>query len=411
MARLVTSGFELSQATTSAGQVDGALNGVGTIDTTNQRSGAACMSFDASGTLAASSWPLTGVLGRSYYMRAYFSKSANPAATTRILGPQGLNAPSARLGTDGTIQLWNGVGGTPGSQVGSSSAVQPSGLGTYFRVELRVLYGTGAIDEIELYVNGSQVAVATGQTLSESAPSGVFVGWVDAAGVGGPTLLVDDVAVNDDQGASQASWPGDGKVVLLKPISDNAVGAGWTLGTGTAIASNSGSTAVKNTPPLGVADLAAGSDVKMIRNASANANTNYDANLTTYTTAGVGASDTINVLDPIVNTSAPVVTSAKAGTIGISSNPVIANIALGAAGTAGAFWQGNAGGTYPTGWKWSHGTTTYAPSVTVGSSPVARITQVTSSTRIADVDFLGMYVDYTPFVAATTKKLAALGVG
>lgn len=191
------------------------------------------------------------------------------------------------------------------------------------------------------------------------------------------------------------------KVGLLLPTADSAGGTGWVLGTGTALGGN-GWVAVDNTPPVGVADLAAGSDVKQIRNATAAANSNYDATMTTYTAAGVGESDSVLAIRPIVVTAAPVSTSAKQGTVGVASNPAIANIALGAGGTAGAFWSGVAGGTYPTGWKVSFGTLTDAPSVTVGTAPVMRVTQVTSSTRIAVVCFMGIQVAWTPAAAGGT---------
>jgi hypothetical protein len=47
---------------------------------------------------------------------------------------------------------------------------------------------------------------------------------------------------------------------------------------------------------------------------------------------------------------------------------------------------------------------TEAPTVTLGTAPVMRITNSTASTRIADVCFMGIYVDYTAAVvaAATT---------
>ncbi len=118
--------------------------------------------------------------------------------------------------------------------------------------------------------------------------------------------------------------------------------------------------------------------------------------MTTYTAAGIKATDIVNVVVPVVSTGAPVTTSAKQGTVGVVSNPTIANVALSSTGTAGAFWQGNAAGAWPTGWKWSVGTAAYSPAVTLGTAPVMRLTQVTSSTRIALADAMGIYVDYTP---------------
>jgi hypothetical protein len=204
----------------------------------------------------------------------------------------------------------------------------------------------------------------------------------------------------DDFVADSSVIPGEGAVVLLKPTGDQAW-FGWRLGTNTAF--GNGYESVNNTPPLGVADLAAGSDPKQIRNAVASANDSYDALMTTYTAAGIGAGSTIEAIRPIVLTAAPVTTSAKLGTVGVVSNPTIANVSLGATGTAGAFWSGVTAGTFPTGWKFSGGTFTVAPAVTLGTAPVMRITQVTSSTRIAMVCFMGMYVDYTPSVGGAAE--------
>src|SRR6185369_369314 len=132
--------------------------------------------------------------------------------------------------------------------------------------------------------------------------------------------------------------------------------------------------------------------------ATTGANEAYDATMTDYTTAGVGAGATVNVVDPVISTAAPVSTSAKVGQVGVVSNPAIAVINL--TGNSGQFWSGTPAGTYETGWKWSHGTRTYAPTVTLGTAPVMRVTQVTSSTRIAMVCLMGIYVDYTPAVSS-----------
>jgi len=133
-----------------------------------------------------------------------------------------------------------------------------------------------------------------------------------------------------------------------------------------------------------------------IRNATSAANSNMDFTMTSYAAAGIGESDVVKAVRPMCITAAPVSTGAKQGTVGMVSNPAIANIALSATGVAGAFWNGTAAGTYPTGWKASDGTFTDSPSVTIATAPVQRVTQVTSSTRIADVCFVGTYVDYIP---------------
>lgn len=393
MARLWTSGGEWGDTTAEAAGGSGfAANGV-TLSTVNPRTGTYAWRQTTNARAVYSF--AGGAFATTYYVRAYVYVSAIPTFATPLIGIGAAgNFYGISINTDGTLLMID----RNTNQVGSASAVVSAGTWLMLEASISVASSGAAVVQ-QARLDGVSFATGNGGTLS------VVPGEVHFAGNTGtiPTVDSDDIAFNDSTGASQNTWPGEGKVVLLKPVSDNAAGTGWTLGTGTASGGNAFA-AVDNTPPLGVADLTAGSDPKQIRNAMSNANVNYDANLTTYTNAGLATGATVNVVIPSVATSAPVVTSAKAGTIGIASNPAITNVALGAGGTAGAFWAGLAGGTYPSGWKWSKGTTTYAPAVTLGSSPVARITQVTASTRIAVVCALGMYVDYTPAAAPAVKK-------
>lgn len=429
MARLWTSGAELGIAVADAyaGDVlgipaDGTLGGANlpTIDTTTFRSGARswkCRSTTAASHISLSFGTTGTVAGRLYYLRGHFFWTATetPLVGTVLLKftSLGVSSSSADVrvesvaGNTLSLALYLGVSGGALNKFMDLGSYVAS---TWHRIEM-AFSSDSSVTTMRYGVRINDVDV-TGGILSNSGVGGLNTG-------GGPTSLqigkidttattvsiwVDDAALNDDQGANQNSWPGEGKVVLLLPTADSAIGTGWTLGTGTAISGNTGKTAVANTPPLGVTDLAVGSDVKQIRNATSNANVNYDAIMTTYTAAGIATGDVITVVDPFVNTAAPLVTGAKAGTIGVVSNPVIANIALSARGTAGAFWNGTTAGAWPTGWKWSHGTPAYNPSVTKGTAPVARITQVTASTRIAMVASMGIYVEYVPAVAVKPKR-------
>lgn len=397
MARLLTSGFELNTVGTSAATTDpDGQNSGGTvvIDSAVFRSGAFSMKRSTTGSTTAHTWAYTvGALGTTYFGRVFFQVDAYPTAGTYQLMLFG-GSLTARIDSTGGISIWNGTGPT---QLGAASA--PVALSTWIRLEVGITIGTGAVDFAELRLDGVVISTNSGISLTDVLSGQISIGLQQGTGgtvAGTLNIWLDDFALNDSTGASQTTWVGDSKIVLLKPVTDSAVGTGWTLGTGTAIAANSGATATQKEPPTGVADLAVGSDTKQIRNASANASVSYDAALTTYTAAGIAVRDIINVIIPIVSTGAPVTTSSKQGLIGLASNPAISTIALGAGGTSGAFWSGTTAGTYPAGWKWSFGTPTYAPSVTLGTAPVARITQVTSSTRIAMVDFIGAYVDYTP---------------
>jgi len=397
MARIATAGFEACVPTNNVVSADNPLGGsiFGTLtrDTTNQRTGNGCLGC-ASGASNAAAYLNFGngkiVASGTYFFRAYIRFDALPSGNTEIiiLGSTGV---AGLLKSTGKLALWNETSGT---QIGSDSATTLA-INTWYRLELKAITNaSNQITDAELLLDGVQVAIVSGQTIAVGS-SNAYVGWTVAPGAS-KNLYVDDVALNDATGTHNNGYPGSGKVVMLIPVSDNAVGTGWTLGTGTAISSNSGSTAVKNEPPLGVADLAAGSDTKQVRNATANASVNFDENLTTYTNGGVGSSDTINVVIPWICTGAASATSPKSFTVGVSSNPVISQ------GASTSCYQGSSVmGTYPTGWKWTSGTQTEAPTVTLGSSPVMRCQQVTSSTRIIGVCFMGMYVDYTPSGAIT----------
>lgn len=398
MARLLTTGFELNATAGGSNFPDGSINSsTPTIVTSPVRTGTYALQCDRS--VGIEIWQLTGptgiVNGTTYFMRAYVRFVTLPDADDYILGQGSSGATRSGIGftTSGGVNHLVLRTGTIASYEPAAATDTEVKTGIWYLVEYSFKYDTGALDDFTFRLNGVTVVTQTGLNITDSPSALCYLGFMNGATLG--TVVFDDVAINDSSGSDQNSWPGEGRVALLKPISDNAGGTGWVLGANTALGGN-GFGSLDNTPPLGVADLAVGSDPKQIRNATAAANSNYDANLTTYTTAGIGATDKVNVVQPLVATAAPVTTSAKAGTIGIASNPAISNVALSATGTPGAFWQGNTAGTWPTGWKWSLGTTTYAPSVTVGTSPVARVTQVTSSTRIAMVCALGMYVDYTP---------------
>jgi hypothetical protein len=401
MSRVTTYGYEVGGADTgtvvSCDQPGARLgSGTATRDTTNQRTGAGCLKCD--GLAAGNSIYfeiLTPVISTTYYLRAYYRFAQLPATDSRIIG-SATNGLTGRVTAGGKLQLWNDI---TAAQVGSDSAATIS-TGSYYRLELSwTINGSTQLSAGELRLDGVTVASVSGLTLSLSKVK-LGVGWMTGPGAS-RVCYIDDLAINTNAGSVNNTWPGDGKVVMLLPTADSAEGAGWTRGNGTAFSGGNGWDSVNNEPPVGIADLGgAGADTGQIRNAASNANSAFDATMTTYTAAGVGAADTVNAVIPWTATAAPVATSAKLGDVGVVSNPTITNINLAAAGTAGAFWQGNAAGTYPTGWKWSPGTITEAPSVTLGTAPVMRVNQQTASTRIAQVCFMGMYVDYTPGVAA-----------
>lgn len=412
MARVVTTGAEVDGVNNITPDRTGLYGSSGSLsrDTTTFRSGVASFKFDSLGTngaigvkparwtTGASTDSLNPIASSTYYCRVYMCFGTTPGGTVRVIdcgSTATTNGVGVRITAAGKVQFFNNVAGT---QIGSDSAATIAFDGaTWYRFEIQITTNaTPQITSCELRLDGTTVASTSGLTVAAGT---VFAfGWIAAPGAN-QVCYADDVAVNDSTGANNNTWPGDGKVVLLKPISDSAVGSGWTddAASGTNIWD-----AVANTPPQGIADTTGSTGLHQIRNASSNS-ASYDANLTSYTTAGVGASDTVNVVEPFVVVGSPVATGGKSGSFGIPSNPTIANRAFtGGTSTSTFFWNGSAAGTYLSGWRYEVGTITETPTVTLGTSPVARLT-ITGGTasRIAMSCFMGMYVDYTPAVVST----------
>jgi hypothetical protein len=264
--------------------------------------------------------------------------------------------------------------------------------GQWHRVEVSYnMPSTSGNTTVDCYLDGTRVGTGYSGNMRNLSANGCRLG---ATAVSSTVLdwALDDFALNDDGGTQQNSRPGDGKIVLLKPIGDTAVGAGWTAGGG---ATTGLFNAIDNSPPVGVTDP--GTNTSQIRNATSTAVANYDATLTSYTTAGIGASDTIQLCQWCINHGTASATSPPVRAAQLTSNPAEAGEITLSSPTAVA-------GTFPTNWLWQIGPVTYVPTVTKGTSPVMRVGKRTASTRIVDVDAMGLYVEYLP-VGGILNKL------
>lgn len=352
-------------------------------------------------------------LGRVWYTQAKMRFSALPASGKYVSIVQAFafgttsTRPQILLRSDGTLELY-----ANNTLIGSASSAISTN--TFVTIELAWSLGTGAIDYAEARLDRVSFASTSTGSWSDTAAGNVQIGILssgvtpsngDASGVfaNGDIVYVDDIQINDSTGTANNSWPGGTKVLLLLPISLNANGGSYT-DDAAATTSAALTNAIDNAPPKGIADTTAGGGDHQVRNAAAN--TTLDMNMKAYSTAGINTGDTVNGVLPMCNVGAPASTGAKSGSFGVTSNPVIAQrIFTGGSGTAAFFWRGAAAGTYPTGWGWEIGTMTEAPSVTVGTSPVARLSITAgTTTRIAMCDALGIYVSYTPAASATPPK-------
>lgn len=365
-------GFETGAALS---EMAGAATGSGiTFDTTTKRTGTYSLKLAAvSATLGN-----LGLQGSTGAIRAFVYFDSFPATARSFLGDVALG--SVKVNTAGVLTFFSGV-----TQIATGPTLA---TGQWYRIEFRSVT-TPSSGMTIAWVDGAAVN-ATGSPGSYTI--GNRVGTTDTVAATF-TCYYDDVAnFTNEITASQ----GDAKVVLLLPTADSSVGAGWTLGTGTAISANSGAAAVDNVPPVGVADLAVGSDPKQIRNASTL--NSYAASLATYSAAGIGASDTVNAVMAFVVHGAPSATSPKTGTLALT-NPTIAATAFGTTN----YYSGVVAGTFPTGWTRSRALNA-APSVTLGTNPVITAAVAGTAARIAMLCFMGAYVDYTPGVAAANPS-------
>lgn len=189
----------------------------------------------------------------------------------------------------------------------------------------------------------------------------------------------------DDYAIDNAGWVGDSSIVCLFPISDNARATLWTGGAG-------GTTnlynAIDNVPPAGTATE---TDLTQIEHAGGAGGTTdaYDANMTDFTTAGVGSGDTVKTVYPFMVTGEDAASGNKLLNLQILSNPtntVSSNNNV--APTSGAL------GTFPTGWFTMAGYILENPTVTKGTSPILRIVRPETASGVASVCFAGIYVEF-----------------
>lgn len=407
MARLLTSGFELNARVSAVpiGVPDPDSNNGGTTQTLTVRSGTYAAKCDSGAGVLQYFRTTLSALGiaasRSYFVRFYLNlqtiPSVNAQAISGIASITGSPPDWVQINTDGTLSLVNSATGTKGSS-------SPLSTGTWYRVEYKFSTDASALPNgaYELLLDGTSIATDTVTGITAAASGSLGWGWGNTIFTGGPApdpslvLYLDDIAINDNQGANQTSYPGAGKVVLLSPVSDNARGTNWTAGAGGTSALWD---AVNNEPPVGVV-LASATNTSQIKNVAKDTTGNYDANLAAYSTAvasgggGLVSGDTVTLVHPIWSLGGAATGTAML----LVSNPA-AN-----GGTASTWGSTSTAGTYPTGWVWQNvaAQIVYAPTVTQATSPVIRVGKRQNSTNDCECDFMGLYVDYVPGASGNT---------
>jgi hypothetical protein len=343
-------------------------------------------------------YPVTIVSDRAYFLRSRFRISASPNQNMLLMGfgvpaATAVNFGLALVSGSLDIRIWGS--GNVRDVAGPTLVVD-----TDYLLEVEVIYSTAGSETITGRLNGTQFATVT-QAFVSTQPTTAFFGLTAGASC---TTHYTDWALNDDQGANNNSWPGDARVAMLLPVSDDTGNStisadAWRL-------INSGTTnlytGVDNTPPTGIATP--GSGTSQIVCDTPSTMRAYTAVTETYTSK-IAAGDTVTHVQALCGNAESISTGTKTGTILTLANP---------AGSGAAFTYGDAGGaagTWPTNWVVNRSDLLLAPSVTRGTGASVQV-QCVTSTRNVDVCFMGVYVEYTLAVAAgMVHRGLLLGVG
>lgn len=381
MARVLTCGWESGHHAEGVGNTITGANH--SADASVKRTGGYSAKLNTGASAAAQRLPFaTGVvLGGRVSFRVWLRFPAAPAALTQIFGFGTGTTPihGAKLDTSRQLQWYESS-----TARGSTSAALAVDTWHLLEGTFKVVTGAGN-DEIEFKVNGTSLYSTTTATLADSSFQAFLSLAIDAAAGNNWICYFDDLKINNDTGASENSFPGDGDLAFLLPTADSSVGTGWQKPGG---ATTNLYTSIDNRPPAGVADSTNSAQAEnQIRNASSNS-ASYVATIQTYTAGGV--SGTVNGVQALAAVAAPVATGAKSGSVGVASNPA------GSAASFGNYHSGTNAGTFPTGWKYAYGPYEASPSVTLGTAPTVtlNITGGTAS-RIAMASAIGIYVDYS----------------
>lgn len=280
MARLWSSGFELNS-------VAAAVEWVGTpagptIVTTTVRTGTYSGRIPSLGSGTRKGFQaqfVSSVASGPYFFRCYYNFTTLPSAANTIMSLVTTTggstiAASITIDNTGALTLYNGSA-TTGTQIGSASSALSTG--TWYCIELWYDRSpAGGSQILKARLDQSEFASATNLTITNQVLILFIGGNLNAEAQTTGDWYMDDVAINDATGGNQNSYPGSGKVLHLRP---NAAGDStqWVPDTGSNFAR------VNEVTPNDATSLV--SDVVL-----------NESDLYNVDNSGIGASDTVNVV-------------------------------------------------------------------------------------------------------------------
>lgn len=303
MARIFSSGFELgviAQSSDTFGEFDAAqTNGgpssfdPGAISTTIKRSGTSSLRVNGSLSAGTNGRGViqdthNGTTNRKMWFRAYVRFESFPSVITSVsaIGDNNLatNVVST-VNASGQIQLYSFNNGTSGyDAIGALSFAL--NLSQWYRIEISVDTTTPTSWSGELRIDGTTISTMSGQNGGDSpcASIHVFAASLTGAAVSSIDQYYDDLAANDASGADNTSWPGAGSIFHMYPDSAGDSNQ-WATEAGAASSNN-----------FQKVDEVSPDNATTYVKRTATGTLTDDYNLQTSASAGIGAADTVRLV-------------------------------------------------------------------------------------------------------------------
>lgn len=227
MARLWATGFELQTSTVGYEWATG-TNGSPAIETSTKRSGNAALRINNTTAAEHITHIFRSAQGKMW-ARIYIYVVAYPTNTKAIynfLNSTALKV-AVRMSNAGVLQLFNEE---DIAQIGSNSSA--ISLNTWYRLEVFIDDTTLSSTSVEarLYAASDESSLLwnpSGTADFTATPNRFQIGVRSSDATA--DLIFDDIAINDDTGSYQNSWPGQGELIILRPDGNNG-SPQWTRG-------------------------------------------------------------------------------------------------------------------------------------------------------------------------------------
>lgn len=319
-----------------------------------------------------------------YFLRFYFRVATSPSAENRIAAFA--NTTPAYLAwitidASNVLRLYDEDGQITGTTTLTAN--------TWYRIEMRI-YRPASNHTVEAEVDGTVFATDSTRALSSGTSRFRLGANLGSEAQTTGDWFFDDVALNNTAGSAQTGYPGDGKIVHLRPnaAGDNAMGSRG--------GSDSGS-------DYGQVDEVTPNDATDYYVLDAN-NDILDVNLQPSSTPGIGSSDTITLVQ-VGSKSRPATAASMTVNLRIKSQ------------ASGTVLSGSSEAHNDTGWKYHgkdalpriYGLTSYTDPQAGGAWTASLLdtTQIGAIATDADPDYwvtsLWALVEYVPAVAGSRR--------